>query len=472
MDNDGCSKIDYSTNPQNFVDFPVRLLKFIFSKLKIKGLFQKYIQDPRSRVDDYPLDSLLILALCTHIFRSPSKNNFRQHLVGDKAARSLAKFAGSSLETCPAVRTIDDVLIKLNPEQFIPILPDIFRTLLRQRCFQLHPEYIPNGEYAVLIDAQVTHTYYDHNQHPCICCPYCLKRTRGNQTWYLHLDLVATFVAPNGFQIPLLMHRVRAHPEWGQLGDDQWKQECERTAFPLLLKELRKQFPRLKFCLHLDALYATDPVLQLLKELKMGYSIVRKAKVIKTVGEDCNGLKQFSEPVNVDKENKRFQVHQKIHFFNEVAYREHSLNIIQIDEESVKKPSKRFAKVQSIKTHWEWVVHQTLTPSNVAEIAGHSRIRWREEDCFNTLQHRGFSITHDFNRAPNAQTVRTYLILIAYALTSVLTYSCLGKNILSKGNFTISFVMAKMLQDLIYLTEDQLFNGYVPFQLRFAKDPP
>lgn len=124
----------------------------------------------------------------------------------------------------------------------------------RQRTFQLHPDFIPHGEYAVAIDAQVTHTYHEQSQHPCAQCPYCLKRTRGDKIWYLHYDLVASFIAPNGFQLPLLLHRIRARPEWGQLSDGEWKQECERSAFPILLRELRKRFPRLKFCIHLDAL--------------------------------------------------------------------------------------------------------------------------------------------------------------------------------------------------------------------------
>lgn len=471
MDSDGCSKSNYNINPQNFVEFPIRLLKFILKKLKIKELIKHHVKDPRARVDNYELDALLMLALQTHLFRSPSKNNFRQHLMGASAARSMAKFVGFSSDNCPTVRTMDDVLIKLDPQHFAPILPKIFHALIRQRTFQLHPEYIPDGEYAILIDAQVTHTYYDHNQHPCACCPYCLKRTRGNRTWYIHLDLVATFITPNGFQIPLFIHRIQARPEWGQLSDSKWKQECERSAIPFLLRELRKYFPRLKFCIYLDALYATDPVLKLLKELKMGYSIVKKAKVLKTVGEDCNGLKQYSSQVEVDKENKRFCIHQKIHFFNEVSYRGHSLSVIQMDEEANKKPSKRFAKMQSLKTHWEWIVHQTLTPNNITDIANRSRFRWREEDCFNTLQHRGFSIIHDFNRAPIAQTVRIYLILIAYAISEILTHSQLGRSILSKG-YTIIFTMKKMLQDLIYLSENQLFSGYTPIQLRFAKDPP
>ena len=369
---------DHTTNQQNFIEYPIRLLKFVLKKLKIRELFNRYVRDPRSRVDNYDLTFLLMHGLFTHLFRSPSKHKFYLHLLKHSASAAVAKFNGNK-NCCPCTRTLDDVLINLNPDDFQPILPAIFRSLCRGKVFQLHPEFIPQGEYAVTIDAQVIHTYNGHSQHPCQSCPYCLKRTRGDKTWYLHCDLVASFVAPNGLQIPLLFHRIRARPEWGQLGEKRWKQECERTAFPILLKELRRQFPRLRMCIHLDALYATDANFTLLEELGMNYSIVRKAKVLKTVGEDCNGLERFCKPVQVDIEDRCFKIHQVIRFFNDLSYREHKLSVIQLDENAERKPSKRFAKIKSKETHWEWIVHQHLSRATVRKVAVQSRIRWKQE---------------------------------------------------------------------------------------------
>jgi len=459
-----------TANQQIFVKYPIRLLKLVLKKLRIRELFQAYVRDPRSRVDEYDLTFLLMHGLFTHLFRSPSKNKFHLQLLRPEASKAVAEFNGEQ-DHCPCTRTLDDVLHNLNPDDFQPILPAIFRALCRKKVFQLHPEFIPQNEYAIAIDAQITHVYHDRSQHPCQGCPYCLKRTRGDKVWYLHFDLVASFVAPNGLQIPLLFHRIRARPEWGNLGPDKWKQECERTAFPFLLEELRRQFPRLPFCIHLDALYATDQNLTLLEKLAMGYSIVRKATVLTTVGEDCEGLKALSQPLQVATEDARFKIQQTIHYFNDISYREHALSIIQLDEEAKKKPSKRFAKVQVKKTHWEWIVHQHLDLLNASRIAAQSRIRWKQEDLFNDLQHRGFAICHDFNRMPAPQLVRSYLILIAYAICSVLTHSALGKLALSKG-LTVSFMMEQMLMDLIYVEATTLFQLHDPHQLRFAKDPP
>jgi hypothetical protein len=464
------TKTDYATNCQYDVKYPIRLLKFVLKKLKIRDLFNKHICDPRSRVDHYDLTFLLMHGLFTHLFRSPSKHKFYLNFLRPDASKAVAKFNGNN-DKCPCTRTLDDVLVNLNLDDFQPILPSIFRSLCCGKVFQLHPEFIPQNEYDIAIDGQVTHVYHELSQHPCQSCPYCLKRTLGDKIWYVHCDLVASFVAPNGLQIPLLFHRIRARPEWGQLGEEKWKQECERTAFSILLKELKRQFPRLRMCIHLDALYATDANFTLLDELKMDYSIVRKAKVLKTVGEDCKGLERFCNPVQVNNENKRFKVQQMIRFFNDIAYKEHKLSLIQLDETAEKRRSKRFAKVISRKTHWEWIVHQRLSSTNVGKVAARSRIRWKEEEMFNDLQHRGFAICHDFNREPRAQLIRTYLILIAYAISSILTYSRLGQSILSRG-LTIIFMMEQMLIDLMYIREEILFNWNEPGQFRWGTGPP
>src|ERR1700730_7927284 len=153
------SKAECTTNHQNIVEYPVRLLKFVLKKLKIRELFKRHVRDPRSRVDAYDLTFLLMHGLFTHLFRSPSKNKFHLHLLRPEASNAVAKFNGEK-QCCPCTRTLDDVLINLHPEDFFPILPAIFQKLCRSKVFQLHPEFIPQNEYAIAIDAQVTHVYH------------------------------------------------------------------------------------------------------------------------------------------------------------------------------------------------------------------------------------------------------------------------------------------------------------------------
>ena len=83
------SNANCTTNQQNFVEYPIRALKFFLKKLKINELFKTHISDPRSRVDDYNLTSLLMHGLITHLFRSPSKNKFHLHLLRSNASRAV-----------------------------------------------------------------------------------------------------------------------------------------------------------------------------------------------------------------------------------------------------------------------------------------------------------------------------------------------------------------------------------------------
>jgi len=99
--------VGYTTIEQNFVEYPIRSLKFLLKKLRIRKLFNSHIRDPRSRVDNYDLTSLLMHGLITHLFRSPSKNKFHLHLLRSNASRAVARFNRQS------------VLQKFNPKRLI-----------------------------------------------------------------------------------------------------------------------------------------------------------------------------------------------------------------------------------------------------------------------------------------------------------------------------------------------------------------
>jgi hypothetical protein len=73
--NDNHFTLNCNTNPKKFVEHPVRSLKFILKKLRIKELFNQ-VHDPRSRANEYSLTDLLMHGLSSHLFRAPSKNKF------------------------------------------------------------------------------------------------------------------------------------------------------------------------------------------------------------------------------------------------------------------------------------------------------------------------------------------------------------------------------------------------------------
>ena len=456
---------------QDFFELPIKSLIFLIKRLKLKDLLIKNITDPRSPLSrKYDLYSLLMMALSTSFFRSSSKNEFHLNFQRNDIPKAFLKFVEMDSKTIPCVRTIDDLLLKIDPKELEDILPSIFKTLIESKLFQLHPELKRDGAFCFALDAHTSHYYHENSQHPCEMCSYCMKRTHGNKTYYLHTEVILSFIAPNGLQIPILIHRMEGNPKWNGLSEKKLKQECELTAFPIVMKKLRELFPRLRIHLLLDALYCNDPVFTLLGELKISFSIVKKPKVLKTVGEDCEGLRKLIKPISRTYSNNRFDVVQSIQFFNDIAYRSHKLSVIQVDEKATKKPSKRFAKVHIKESRWEWIESTEVTAENATKKADGNRLRWYEEDLFNTAENRGFNMQHDFGRAPKVQTIWLYFILIAMTLTALLEYSSLGRIFNKKS---LKFVMKQMLEHLLYLNEIKIFSDNFPGQLRFgAPEPP
>ena len=69
--------------------------------------------------------------------------------------------------------------------------------------------------------------------------------------------------------------------------------------------------------------------------------------------------------------------------------------------------------------HWEWLVSWKLSKKNAPSTARRGRMRWLEEDLFNTLKNRGFNIKHDYSRNSSAQIVWSILIMLAFLITEL-----------------------------------------------------
>ena len=469
-------KANSNINNNFFVDIPVRSLIFILKKLRILALFKKHVRDSRAKKGTYSIESLLMVALEILLFRAPSKNNFYQNrkLGRVNAYRNLGQLAGIKEDCFPHSKTLDDAFWLLKPDDLEPCLFEIFEQLCSSKLFTNHPLLKKNGTYHLIIDAVTSHTYYPSSQHPCESCPYCLKRCRktkeGEKIWFLHIDVIASLIFENGFQLPLQCHRIKKITEWDFLSEDDLKEECELTALPIILQKIRTYLPKIPLTLLLDGLYANQTVLTILKQFHCDYSIVLKR--LTTVKDDFNSLPKDdfnSLPKDVHMRKiapKRFFLTQTAQFANDMVYENHQFSVIDFTEYAQKKPNKRFAKVNYKQVHYQWMTSKKINASNIFKQAQASRNRWWEEDLFQTLKKRGFSFEHDYSRHPNSQWVWLFLTLIAFAITSILQLCDLG--ILARKKRTIIAFMEQMLQDLFYLSYEMIFLCIYPQQLRFS----
>lgn len=460
----------YNTKVENFVDTPVRSIIFLIKKLKLLSLFETHVKDGRLKKGNYSVKSLMMSAMSMVLFRSESKNNFYQvrKLGRSEAYKNLGILAEIEGNTFPDIKTIDNFFLGINYRDLEPIPFRISKYLLSSKFFSNHLS-LKNKYYQLSIDAYHIHTYYDSSQHPCETCPYCLKRERKTKEgetkrWYVHIVVIASLILENGSQIPLYCHRLEKRKNWEGLSEEDFKEQCELTALPIVLQKIREYLPKLKFNVLIDGLYANQTVFDILKKFHCDYTIVLKRLI--SVQEDFKGLIKKTRKKVCEVTSKRFHLTQSVLYANQIPYKNYKLNVLEFEEQAKKKPTKRFAKVQSKIVHYQWLTSQIIKKANAFQTAKRARLRWNGEDLANTLKNRGFRMEHDYSRHPNSQGIWLFLILIAFILTSIFLLSDLG--IACRQKASIKGLMKQMLQDLFYYSYEKIFLSTYPKQLRFS----
>jgi hypothetical protein len=426
----------------------------ISKKSQTAKIFSTCVNDPRKGKVLYSLESLLQTALATVLFRMGSKRAFHQEgRESKKSEAALAKFAGIE-KTLPNSKTIDDVLNRLDHEEMNEVLMSIFETLRKSKFFSNHRQLTPNGFFHLAIDAETIHKYVPESSHNCEQCPYCLRRERAGTIWYLHVQVVASIVCPGNLRIPIYVYPIHSKSlgNQGIVSDEKFKQECELSAFSVILQKIRDRFPKLSFCILADSLYANGPSMEIVKKLSMEFMIVRKDGSMKTVGQDCDGLEKTSEHQNKNWiEKTSMKQGQKIKrswsFFNDVEYQHSKLHILRFDEWIFDSGG-----IQTNYVHWEWIVSWKLTRHNAETTADRGRLRWLEEDLFNSVKNRGFEMQHDYSRNSNSQIIWSILIMLAFLITDL--FSFVRQVTPLKRNRSLKDFMRSIFFDLCKLGED------------------
>ena len=458
----------FSKNNDSQESYPlegIKSLRVTLKKTKINLLFAKYVSDPRRLASTiYSLPSLLMHGLLNLMLHQPSRHAFSDAAKLSPCLQSnIAYLIGSPSN--PSSKTVEDLFMSLDSTELEPILPRIFSSLLRSKFFILHPEFNAVEEGLLLsIDAQVNHTYHENNQHCVKSCPYCLKRTRGNTSWWLHCDVVLSVIGQNGFHFPLFFYRVKAKNALKKLSDEEFKQECELSALPHLLEKFRTFFPKIKATLGGDSLYAQRTTLDLCKRYNLYFIIVRKPGSLRSLTEDVEGLKKIEKPTLRKWKGKRFRFTQEAYFIENFTHKNHTFSIIDLHETATKKKTKRYAKVNKKTSHWQWIT-PTIKADEVWKEIDKGRLRWHQEDFYNTINNRGLNATHDFSRQPNSQTIWRFLTLIAFALLTLMTLSSLG--VFSRKGCSIINWIRSIFSLLQWLPTNILMKTSLPRQMRF-----
>ena len=137
-----------------------------------------------------------------------------------------------------------------------------------------------------------TGLFYFKERH----CENCLCTTRktddGKVTkLYYHKVLEAKIVLSDNIIISLGTEFIENEKE------DVSKQDCEINAAKRLLEKIKKDYPRLSICVQGDALYATEPFMNLCRKYNWEYLFTQKETRQKKLDESFEWIKSDEDTV-------------------------------------------------------------------------------------------------------------------------------------------------------------------------------
>ena len=355
-----------------------------------------------------------------------SSNNFNT----DNCIKNLSKICGQTLEEIPYWETIQDVFININTNELRNIQKYIVKTLIRSKMFD---KYRFNGSFQLLFDGTglSSHNYNLNNN--------CLERKHkdGKISYYKYV-LECKLVVGN-----IIISFDSEFIENEKMLTDKQKQDCETNAFKRMIKRIKKNFPKYKFIITGDGLYATTPIIKICKKYKWNYIFNLKPDRLKEINET------FEDNINYQNETN----HQNYYLSTDIKYKGISLSAFKYIETKKKKT-----------TIFRYISDLEIKDSNIKEIVSMGRKRWKiENEGFYTQKHRTFNISHLNSRNDTAMKNHYFFIQFAHTIRQLLEQG----NLLTKSlKLKIKEVSHLLLDTLTSKTSD-LNHLENKFQLRF-----
>ena len=343
---------------------------------------------------------------------------------------NISKICSDDLTELPYCETIQDVFININTNELRNIQKYIVKTLIRSKMFD---KYRFNGSFQLLFDGTglSNHDYNLNNN--------CLKRKHKNgKISYYKYVLECKLVVGN-----IVISLDSEFIENKDMLTEKQKQDCELNAFKRIVKRIKKNYSKYKFIITGDALYASNPVINICKKYKWNYIFNLKPDRLKEINESFEGNIKLLNETNI----------LNYYLSTGIKYRNNKLNVIKYIEKKKLKT-----------TTFRYITDLIVTNNNIKEIVELGRRRWKiENEGFYTQKHRTFNICHLNSKNDTAMKNHYFFIQFAHTIRQLLEQG----NILTKSlKLKIKEVSAYLLKALTSTTTD-LNKIETSFQLRF-----
>lgn len=369
----------------------------------------------------------LFALLCGLTTMNSMTNKFNNELT----IETLAKITNTNLDELPHYDTINNVFDDLDIDELRKIQKYIVNAIIRSKMFD---KFRYKGKLQLLIDGTGLVTYnYKH-------CDHCVvkQHSDGHKT-YEHNVLEAKLVF-DSFVLSVDSEFIE-NPNPSVI--NMKKQDCEMNAFKRMSKRIKKNFPKLKFIITGDALYASGPFIKLCLDNKWDYIFRLKSDKLKTVNRDFDGI------ISLESGSK----YENYYLVKDYDYNKYKFNIVRYIEKEPNKDDKIFT----------FITNLSVDDNNIKKIIEMGRHRWKiENQGFNNQKNIYFDITHMCSHDYNAMKVHYLFIQFAHTIRQLLDLGSIDTKAFEGKIKEISF---QLLTELISHNINLTLNSN--FQLRF-----
>lgn len=415
---------------KNLLKELLKIIKKYFPELT--NMFSNLTDKRNKSYITYKMRTIIMTRLFSLLCGITTMTGINNEFNTEEAIKNLSAICNQELDEIPNWQTIQDTIEQLDYQEIDDIRKYMFKALLRSKMFD---RYKYNGCIQLIVDATGL-TSFDYNLNG-----NCLTRTKDGKTKYYKYVLEAKIVFGSIV--------ISIDSEWienTQLNNESEKQDCEINAFKRMAPRIQKNYPKLKFIITGDALYASTPMIDICKENNWYYIFNLKKNRLKNIYEEFQDNVNYENEVNIKNYSLSSNIEFKGNLVNAFCY-----------EEVIKEKTIVFNYITNLK----------IDNHNIREVISMGRRRWKiENEGFNEQKNGTFNISHLCSRFENALKIHYLFIQIAHTIRQLFEYGSLVykevKSFVNKKEISKIFITT-----LISSQNPNLNELNSNFQLRF-----
>jgi len=376
--------------------------------MRVMNHFFPHLADMFNQMDDPRHSAYIIYTQATLIMQVLMKCNsaivsmrgMTKQFNTEEAILNLSYMSGQKLKEKPDWQTTNNYLERLIPNELQKIIQTMIKILIRTKTFV---EYMICGYYVVIIDG-TDYAFFREKHSPHDLVKKVTNKETGEISYqYFNKALEAKILLGPGLLLSVATEFIENEAE------DVTKQDCELRAGYRLLNKLKKAFPRMKFLIVGDALYAVMPFMKAVRENGWRYLFrvkdgrqenlmadfedllghIDRKDIVRNVIEGENGVGSFVNHVE--------QVTNKPEICNMIRY--------------------IFREEKGEDKTFTWVTDIEITARNIADLIKTGRNRWKIENVGFRAEKCGiYELEHHCSLNYNAMKNHYLLVQISHMI--------------------------------------------------------